>query len=77
MEAKEKIKFLTEQLNEHTRRYYVDSNPIISDYQFDMLMKELEELEKQYPEFRLPESPTQRVVAKRPKSSIKLSTKYP
>lgn len=61
MEAKEKIKFLTEQLNEHTRRYYVDSNPIISDYQFDMLMKELEELEKQYPEYRLPESPTQRV----------------
>ncbi|MDL2240660.1 NAD-dependent DNA ligase LigA [Bacteroidales bacterium OttesenSCG-928-K22] len=60
-DIKEKIQELSDQLNEHNRKYYVDSNPIISDYDFDMMMKELEALEKEYPQYKLPDSPTQRV----------------
>lgn len=48
-------------LNEANRRYYVDNAPTLSDYEFDMLLKELEALEKEYPELRTPDSPTQRV----------------
>ena len=60
-EAKEKIDKLSKQLNEHNHRYYVLSQPVISDYEYDMMMKELEGLEKKYPEFTDPYSPTQRV----------------
>jgi NAD-dependent DNA ligase len=48
-------------LHAHNRAYYVLNNPQISDYQFDMLLKELEALENQYPEFADPNSPTKRV----------------
>src|SRR5690606_24439038 len=46
---------------EHNYKYYVLAEPSISDYEFDMLLKELEALEKQYPQFASPQSPTQRV----------------
>lgn len=55
------INDLRRQINEHNRRYYVDNTPTISDYDFDMLLKQLEQLEKQYPEFDDPYSPTHRV----------------
>ncbi|MDR2084535.1 MAG: NAD-dependent DNA ligase LigA [Bacteroidales bacterium] len=60
-DIKQKIQELTDKLNEHNRRYYVNSDPIISDYQYDMMMKELEALEREYPQHKLPDSPTQRV----------------
>ncbi|MBE6250126.1 MAG: NAD-dependent DNA ligase LigA [Bacteroidales bacterium] len=56
-----RISELRDILNEANRRYYVDNAPTLSDYEFDMLMKELEALEKEYPELRTPDSPTQRV----------------
>ena len=56
-----RISELRDILNEANRRYYVDNAPTLSDYEFDMLMKELEALEKEYPELRAPDSPTQRV----------------
>ena len=59
-EAIERIKYLTTELNRHNYLYYVKNNPEISDYEFDQLMKELEQLEKQY-NYREPDSPTQRV----------------
>lgn len=59
-EAIERIKYLTAELNRHNYLYYVKNNPEISDYEFDQLMKELEQLEKQY-NYREPDSPTQRV----------------
>jgi len=59
-EAIERIKYLTAELNRHNYLYYVKNNPEISDYEFDQLMKELEELEKKY-NYREPDSPTQRV----------------
>ena len=48
-------------LNEANRRYYVDNAPTLSDYEFDMLLKELEALEKEYPDLVSADSPTQRV----------------
>ena len=48
-------------IDEANRRYYVDNAPTLSDYEFDVLLKELEALENQYPEFITPDSPTQKV----------------
>ncbi len=56
-----KIKQIREDLNKYSYNYYVLDNPLISDFEYDNLYKELEELEKQYPEFVTPDSPTQRV----------------
>ncbi len=59
--AKERIDFLRKEIHFHDRKYYVENNPIISDYEYDLLLKELEDLEKQYPDLITPDSPTQRV----------------
>ncbi len=60
-QAKAKIKELSDTLNYHRKKYYVDDNPEISDYEFDALMRNLQELELNFPEFVSPSSPTQRV----------------
>ena len=60
-QAKIRIQELVELLTEASRRYYVDNSPVLSDYDFDMLLKELEALEKEYPEFVHEDSPTQKV----------------
>ena len=60
-EALNKIDELRKELHRHNHNYYILNSPEISDKEFDMLMKELEELEKQYPEAYDPLSPTQRV----------------
>lgn len=59
--SKIRINELRSMLEDANRRYYVDNAPIFSDYEFDMLMKELEALEKQYPEFADKNSPTRNV----------------
>lgn len=61
MNAEERITELRDELNKHNHNYYVLNSPIISDKEFDMLMKELEALEKNHPELFDPLSPTQRV----------------
>lgn len=61
MDAKERIDRLREELNRHNHNYYVLNSPEISDRDFDMMMKELEALEKEHPEFADELSPTQRV----------------
>lgn len=60
-EAKSKIDHLRNELHRHNNNYYVLNSPEISDKEFDMMMKELEDLEEQFPEFFDPLSPTQRV----------------
>ncbi|HSM48780.1 MAG TPA: hypothetical protein VK872_13250, partial [Draconibacterium sp.] len=60
-EAKIRIKELSRELEEHNYRYYVLAQPAISDYEFDMKLKELEKLEADFPEFADANSPTQRV----------------
>lgn len=62
-DIQQKIAELSQLIHEHNYRYYVLNAPIISDFEFDALLKELTELEKKYPEFALPDSPTQRVGA--------------
>jgi DNA ligase (NAD+) len=59
--AQERINHLTEELEAHNHRYYVLNEPSISDYDFDQLLKELETLEKAFPQFAHPNSPTKRV----------------
>jgi len=60
-EAQKKIEQLRSLIRYHDYKYYVENNPEISDYEYDMLMKELSELEKERPELITPDSPTQRV----------------
>jgi DNA ligase (NAD+) len=60
-EAKKRIQNLREDVIFHEKKYYVDNDPQISDYEFDMLLKKLLNLERQFPELIIPESPTQRV----------------
>jgi len=61
MNPESRIKALSKELNQHNYNYYVLSNPTISDYDFDMMLKELEALEAKHPEFASPNSPTKRV----------------
>ena len=60
-EIKERIDSLVKELNEHNYKYYVLARPIISDFEFDKKLAELIALEKDYPEYRDPESPTIKV----------------
>ncbi|MBW8793160.1 MAG: NAD-dependent DNA ligase LigA [Streptomyces sp.] len=60
-EAREKHARLAEQIEEHRFRYYVKDAPVISDAEFDKLLKTLEALEDEHPELRTPDSPTQKV----------------
>ncbi len=56
-----RVEKLREEIRKHDFNYYVLAQPTISDYEYDMLMKELSDLEKAYPEIITPDSPTQRV----------------
>jgi len=60
-EAKAKIQELTDQIDHHNDLYYQKSKPEISDYSFDQLLANLVAIESEFPELRLPDSPTQRV----------------
>ncbi|WP_406342331.1 NAD-dependent DNA ligase LigA [Streptomyces sp. NBC_00648] len=60
-DAREKHALLAEQVEEHRFRYYVKDQPVVSDGEFDKLLRGLEALEEEYPELRTPDSPTQKV----------------
>lgn len=59
--AKERIEQLRRELEEHNRNYYVLATPVISDFEYDMLMLELQGLEARFPEFATEDSPTRKV----------------
>ena len=61
MEPKERIRELTDLLNEANTKYYVLDAPEMPDFEYDRLLRELEELERAHPELALPDSPTKRV----------------
>ena len=61
MEPKQRIEELTRLLNEAGYRYYVLDDPTMPDFEYDRLLRELEDLEKANPELALPDSPTKRV----------------
>ncbi|HTA63527.1 MAG TPA: NAD-dependent DNA ligase LigA [Bacteroidia bacterium] len=58
---KQRIEHISKEIEQHNHNYYVLDKPTISDYDFDMLLEELIRLEKEHPEFILPNSPSQRV----------------
>ena len=59
--VREQIESLRSRLNEYNYKYYVEAQPVVSDYEYDTLLRELQQLEAQHPEFFDPASPTQRV----------------
>lgn len=72
-----KIEELRRQLNRYNYEYYVLDSPTIEDRQFDILMRELEDLEKQYPKFQSPNSPTQRVGGQVNKGFVQAEHSFP
>ena len=61
VEAKERIRYLQEFLKENARLYYEEDAPVLEDEEYDRLLRELEDLEAEYPQFRTDDSPTSRV----------------
>lgn len=76
-QIKHQIDTLREELNKHNYDYYVLSAPTISDFEFDKKLKELTDLETQYPEYFDPNSPSQRVGSDINKSFKQVPHKYP
>ncbi len=61
MTARQRIIFLRERLNYYNYKYYIETDPVVSDFEFDALMRELQDLEAEHPEYADPNSPTVRV----------------
>ena len=59
--AEKRIKELVEVLKYHNRKYYVEDAPEIEDFEYDALLRELENLESEFPEYKAVDSPTQMV----------------
>ncbi|MDD4847794.1 MAG: NAD-dependent DNA ligase LigA [Bacteroidales bacterium] len=76
-QAQERIQALTSELERHTYYYYVLNQPEISDELFDQLLRELADLEAEYPWFASPDSPTQRVGSDLTKNFEQVKHKYP
>ena len=76
-EAKERVERLTREINEHNHRYYVLNQPTISDFEFDLLLSELDTLEKKYPDLIADDSPTRRVGSDLVKEFVQYEHKYP
>lgn len=76
-DAKLKIEELSHELQLHNHNYYVLSSPTITDFDFDIKLKELDSLENHFPELKLPDSPTQRVGGEPTKDFVTVVHKYP
>ncbi|MEP6614719.1 MAG: NAD-dependent DNA ligase LigA [Mucilaginibacter sp.] len=76
-EAKTRIESLTSELKQHNYNYYVLAMPTIADYDFDKKLEELSALEKQYPEFADPNSPTQQVGGDITKDFVTVTHRWP
>ncbi|MGQ1889820.1 NAD-dependent DNA ligase LigA [Thermophagus sp. OGC60D27] len=75
--AQKRIEQLREELNHHNYKYYIENQPEISDQEFDLKMKELTDLESQFPEFADPGSPTMRVGSDLSEEFEQVQHKYP
>lgn len=76
-DIKQQIDQLREELNKHNYNYYVLSTPTISDFEFDVKLKELSKLEEEYPQYADPNSPTQRVGSDITKNFKQVEHRYP
>ena len=77
MTPQERIAYLRSELHRHNHSYYVLNMPEISDYEFDQLMHELQNLEAQYPELYDPTSPTMRVGSDLTNEFVQVAHRYP
>ena len=77
MSPQEEIIALTAELNRHNYNYYMLDAPVISDYEFDQLLRKLQDLEAQYPQFVQPDSPTLRVGGTVTKKFESVAHRYP
>jgi DNA ligase (NAD+) len=76
-EAKERIEKLRLEIEEHNHKYYVLNKPDISDFEYDILLNELDTLEKKFPEFIVENSPTRRVGSDIIDEFVQYEHKYP
>ena len=76
-EAKERIEKLRKEIEENNNYYYVLNNPVISDFEFDLMLNELETLEKKFPEFISEDSPTHKVGSDITREFRQYEHKYP
>lgn len=76
-EVKDRIEKLRKDIETHNYNYYVLNNPVISDFEFDLLINELDTLEKKYPEFITADSPTRRVGSDLTEGFRQFEHKYP
>ncbi|MDB5124404.1 MAG: ligase LigA [Mucilaginibacter sp.] len=76
-EAKKRIESLSAELKQHNYNYYVLAMPTITDYDFDRKLEELSALEKQFPEFADPDSPTQKVGGDITKEFVTVKHRWP
>ena len=77
IQVKNKIEELRKEISEYNYQYYVLNNSLISDYDFDQLLKQLEELEIKYPEYNDVNSPTKRVGGDITKNFPSIKHQYP
>ena len=76
-EAKARIDVLRKEIEEHNKNYYVLNHPVISDFEYDILLNELDTLEKKFPEFITENSPTRRVGSDITREFIQYEHRYP
>lgn len=76
-EARKRIEFLREELKKHNRNYYLLNEPEISDFQYDILLNELDTLEKKFPELHSSDSPTMRVGSDLTREFVQVDHPYP
>ncbi len=76
-EAYERIEQLKKEINDHNYNYYVLNRPLISDFQYDLLLKELADLEEKHPDLRTGDSPTMRVGSDLTREFRQVEHKYP
>jgi DNA ligase (NAD+) len=76
-DAKKDIEELKQKIRYHDYRYYVLNAPVISDYEYDQMMRKLKSLEERYPQFKMPDSPTQRIGGKPLEKFEKIKHKIP
>lgn len=77
MDVLARIKELRKEIDRYNHAYYVENNPVISDFEFDMKLKQLEEMEKAYPQYFDKNSPTQRVGSDLTKNFKQVEHRYP
>jgi DNA ligase (NAD+) len=76
-DAKKRAEELRKTIDEHNHRYYVLNQPVISDFEFDLMLNELQTIEKKFPELATPDSPTVRVGSDLTTEFIQVEHRWP